>query len=59
MYMNKIKIIVNNIFFPTIYVFVLTNQKRDDTTRLGKRFFMMDSELDMEVIVIGYIIISW
>ena len=43
----------------TIYVFVSTNKIGDDTTRLEKRCFMMDLELDMEVIAIGYIIINW
>ena len=62
--MNKSKIIVNKLFFvqfmsATIYFFVLINQIGDDTTKLGKRCFTMDSELGMEVIAIGYIIISW
>ena len=57
MYMNMSNIIVNNLFFvqfmsPTIYVFVLTNQIGDDTTRLGKRCFIIDFELDMKVIAI-------
>lgn len=47
------------LFSPTIYVFLLTNQIADNTTRLGIRCFMMDSELDMEFIAIGYIIINW
>ena len=59
MYMNKSKIIVNKLFCPTIYVFVLTNQIGDDTIRLVKRFFLMYSKLYMEAIAIGYIIISW
>ena len=49
----RVKKIVNKLFFPTVYVFLLTNQIGDDTTRLGKKFFMMDSDLDMEVIAIG------
>ena len=38
---------------PTIYVFVFTNQIGDDTTRLEKMYFMMDSKMDIEVIAIG------